>query len=146
MQPDSISHGAVKTEAQHRSDICMVGRWIHDRGFVASTDGNVSVRLGADRILMSPTCMSKGMMTPDDLVIIDNEGRRVDGTRKPSSELGMHLLIYRLRPDVNAICHAHPPTATGFARPRPTRPSALAAVTSSSIEAHSARWGCRGRA
>ena len=115
MQPDSISHGAVKTEAQHRIDICTVGRWIHDRGFVASTDGNISVRLGADRILMSPTCMSKGMMTPDDLVIIDLEGRRVDGTRKPSSELGMHLLIYRQRPDVNAICHAHPPTATGFA-------------------------------
>jgi len=115
VQPDSISHGAVKTEAQHRIDICTVGRWIHDRGFVAATDGNVSVRLGADRILMSPTCMSKGMMTPDDLVIIDLDGRRVGGTRKPSSELGMHLLIYRLRPDVNAICHAHPPTATGFA-------------------------------
>jgi len=115
VQPDSISHGAVKTEAQHRSDICTVGRWIHDRGFVASTDGNISVRLGADRILMSPTCMSKGMMTPDDLVIIDFEGRRVGGTRKPSSELAMHLLIYGLRPDVNAICHAHPPTATGFA-------------------------------
>lgn len=115
MQPESISHGAVKTEAQHRSDICTVGRWIHDRGFVASTDGNVSVRLGADRILMSPTCMSKGMMTPDDLVIIDFEGRRVGGTRKPSSELAMHLLIYRLRPEINAICHAHPPTATGYA-------------------------------
>ena len=115
MRPDSISHGAVKSEAEHRSDICTVGRWVHDRGFVASTDGNISVRLGADRILMSPTCMSKGMMTPDDLVIIDFEGRRVGGTRKPSSELAMHLLIYRLRPDINAICHAHPPTATGYA-------------------------------
>jgi L-fuculose-phosphate aldolase len=92
-----------------------VGRWIHDRGFVASTDGNISVRLGADRILTSPTCMSKGMMAPDDLVVTDLEGRRVCGSRKASSELGMHLLIYRLRPDVNAVCHAHPPTATGFA-------------------------------
>jgi len=115
VEPNSISHGAVKSEAEHRSDICVVGRWIHDRGFVASTDGNISVRLGADRILMSPTFMSKGMMTPDDLVIIDFEGRRVGGTRKPSSELAMHLLIYRLRPDINAICHAHPPTATGYA-------------------------------
>jgi len=115
VQPNSISHGAVKSEAEHRSDICTVGRWIHERGFVASTDGNISVRLGADRILMSPTCISKGMMSPDDLVIIDLEGRRVGGTRKPSSEFAMHLLIYRLRPDVNAICHAHPPTATGYA-------------------------------
>ena len=115
MQPDSISHGAVKTEAEHRSDICSVGRWIHDRGYVASTDGNISVRLGPDRILMTPTAMCKGMMTPEDLVVIDLEGQRVSGLRKPSSELGMHLLIYRLRPDVNAVCHAHPPTATGYA-------------------------------
>jgi L-fuculose-phosphate aldolase len=115
VQPDSIAPGAVKSEEEHRSDICVVGRWIHDRGFVASTDGNISVRLGANRILMSPTCMSKGMMKPDDLVIIDFDGRQVGGTRKPSSELTMHLLIYRLRPDINAICHAHPPTATGYA-------------------------------
>jgi L-fuculose-phosphate aldolase len=115
MQPESISHGAVKREEEHRSDICAVGRWIHDRGYAAATDGNVSVRLGPDRILMTPTCISKGMMTPEDLVIIDLEGRRIAGVRKPSSEFGMHLLIYRLRPDVNAICHAHPPTATGYA-------------------------------
>jgi L-fuculose-phosphate aldolase len=113
--PDSISHGAVKAEEEHRRDLCVVGRWIHDRGFVASTDGNMSVRLGADRILTTPTCMSKGMMTPDDMVITDLTGRRVSGSRKPSSEIGMHLLIYRLRPEVNAVCHAHPPTATGYA-------------------------------
>jgi L-fuculose-phosphate aldolase len=115
MQPDSISHGAVKTEAEHRRDICAVGRWIHDRGYVASTDGNISVRLGPDRILITPTSISKAMMNPDDLVVIDLEGQRVSGLRKPSSELGMHLSIYRLRPDINAICHAHPPTATGYA-------------------------------
>jgi L-fuculose-phosphate aldolase len=115
MQPESISHGAVKSEAQHRRDICAVGRWIHDRGFVASTDGNLSVRLGPDRILLTPTSMSKSMMNPEDLVIIDFDGKRVSGLRKPSTELGMHILIYRLRPDVNAVCHAHPPTATGYA-------------------------------
>src|SRR5271170_772460 len=115
MQPESISHGAVKPEAEHLRDICAVGRWIHDRGYVASTDGNISVRLGPDRILMTPTSMCKAMMNPDDLVIIDLEGQRVSGLRKPSSELGMHLLIYRLRPDINAVCHAHPPTATGYA-------------------------------
>jgi L-fuculose-phosphate aldolase len=88
---------------------------MHDRGFVASTDGNLSVRLGTDRILTTPTCMSKGMMAPEDLVVTDLEGRCVSGTRKASSEIAMHLLIYRLRSDVNSICHAHPPMATGFA-------------------------------
>ena len=115
MQPESIAHGAVKSEAQHRRDICAVGRWIHERGYVASTDGNISVRLGPDRILLTPTSMSKAMMNPEDLVIIDFDGKRVSGLRKPSTELGMHILIYRLRPDINAVCHAHPPTATGYA-------------------------------
>jgi L-fuculose-phosphate aldolase len=115
MYPCSISHGAVKAEQEHRRDICAVGRWIHERGYVASTDGNISVRLDAHRILTTPTCVSKGMMAPKDMVITDLEGRKLVGQRNPSSELGMHLLIYRLRPDINAVCHAHPPTATGFA-------------------------------
>ena len=115
MEHGSISHGAVKTEEEHRRDICTAGRWIHERGYVASTDGNISVRLGPDRILISATAMCKSMMEPDDLIIVDREGRRVSGMRQPSSELAMHLLIYRLRPDVNAVCHAHPPTATGYA-------------------------------
>lgn len=115
MIPESISHGSDKPEEKHRLEICGVGRWIRDRGFVASTDGNISVRLGPDRILTSPTCMSKGMMAPEDLVVTDLDGRRVSGKRTASSEVAMHLLIYRLRPDVNAVCHAHPPTATGFA-------------------------------
>ena len=115
MIPEFISPGSEKPEEKHRQEICAVGRWIHDRGFVASTDGNISVRLGPDRILTSPTCMSKGMMAPEDLVVTDLDGRRISGTRTASSEIAMHLLIYRLRPDVNAVCHAHPPTATGFA-------------------------------
>jgi L-fuculose-phosphate aldolase len=115
LQPESISHGALKTEAEHRRDVCAVGRWVRDRGYVVSTDGNISVRLGPDRILISPTAISKGMMEPDDLVVIDSSGSRVSGLRKQSSEFAMHLLIYRLRPDVNAICHAHPVTATGYA-------------------------------
>ena len=68
-----------------------------------------------ERVLTTPTCMNKGMLAPEDLVIIDLEGRHVAGDRKASSELAMHLLFYRMRPDVHAICHAHPPTATGFA-------------------------------
>jgi len=92
-----------------------VGRWIHGRGYVASTDGNISLRLDPRRILTSPTGISKGMMTPDDLVITDLEGQKLAGRRNPSSELAMHLLIYRRRPDIHSVCHAHPPVATGYA-------------------------------
>src|SRR5262249_46253492 len=115
MLADSISPGHRKAEEEHRRDVCTVGRWIHQRGFVASTDGNISIRLDPRRILTSPTALSKGMMEPDDLVITDLEGRKLSGRRNPSSELAMHLLIYRRRPDVNAVCHAHPPVATGHA-------------------------------
>ena len=115
MLADTISPGAVKSEDEHRREICTAGRWIHVRGFVASTDGNISVRLDSRRVLTSPTGVSKGLMSPDDLVITDLQGRKLAGRREPSSELAMHLLIYRRRPEVNAVCHAHPPAATAHA-------------------------------
>ena len=88
---------------------------LHDRGFVAAMDGNLSVRLDEERILATPTAMSKGLMRPSDLVIVDREGNLVSGRRQVSSEIAMHLLIYKHRPDIRGIVHAHPPTATGFA-------------------------------
>lgn len=115
MLPEAIHPGNAKTEEAHRREICTAGRWIHARHFAPATDGNISVRLDGGRVLTTPTCLSKGMMTPEDLVVTDLQGRRLSGTRAPSTELAMHLLIYRLRPDVYAICHAHPPIATGFA-------------------------------
>jgi len=105
----------MPTERKHREEIVRYGRMLHERGFVAAMDGNLSVRLKDDRILVTPTCLSKGAMKPADLVIVDMEGQRTSGHRNVTSEIGMHLLIYRMRPDVLAICHAHPPTATGFA-------------------------------
>ena len=105
----------MKTEDEHRRDVCLAGRWIHQRGYVASTDGNISLRLDPGRILTSPTGISKGMMSPDDLVITDLDGQKLSGRRNASSELGMHLLIYKRRPEINAVCHAHPPVATGYA-------------------------------
>ena len=105
----------MPTERQHRQEIVRYGRMLHDRCFVAAMDGNLSVRLKKDRILVTPTCLSKGNMQATDMVIVNLEGQRVSGRRNVTSEIGMHLLIYRLRPDVNAIVHAHPPTATGFA-------------------------------
>lgn len=115
MLAEAIAPGNAKSEDTHRRDICTAGRWIHARHFAPASDGNISVRLDASHILTTPTGVSKGFMTADDLVITDIEGRRLSGTRPPSSELAMHLLIYRLRQDVRAICHAHPPIATGFA-------------------------------
>jgi L-fuculose-phosphate aldolase len=86
-----------------------------ERGFIVAAEGNLSVRLSGGRILATPTCVNKGRMTPADLVITDFEGRQISGTRRVSSELGMHIVFYRERPDVQAVCHAHPITATGFA-------------------------------
>src|SRR5881392_1797502 len=105
----------MSTERQHRRDIVSFGRALHERGYVAAMDGNLSVRLGENRILATPTAMCKGVMRPSDLVIVDMQGRRLGGKRDVSSEIAMHLLIYRLRPDIHGIVHAHPPTATGFA-------------------------------
>lgn len=115
MTPDLFLPGHEKSEAQHRREICVVGRWMYERGFIVACEGNLSVRLDDDRVLTTPTCMNKGMLRPEDLVVTDSEGRQLTGERKVSSELAMHLLFYRMRPDVHAICHAHPPTATGFA-------------------------------
>ncbi len=105
----------MPTLRQHRNEIARFGRMMHERGFVAATDGNLSVRLDQEHVLTTPTGMSKSRMKPSDMVVVDMNGNRVAGKRLPSSELAMHLLIYRMRPDVRAIVHAHPATATGFA-------------------------------
>ena len=102
-------------EQKHREEIVRYGRMLHGRGFVAAMDGNLSVRLDSKRLLVTPTGVSKGAMRPADMVIVDIDGNQVAGRRSVTSEIGMHLLIYRMRPDVRAIVHAHPPTATGFA-------------------------------
>lgn len=105
----------MMTQSQYRDAIVHSGRVLYERGFIAATDGNISVRLDEERILITPTCMCKGKMHADDLVIIDRYGRKLEGERNVSSEVQMHLLIYNMRPDVQAVVHAHPPTATGFA-------------------------------
>src|SRR6476660_3066603 len=103
------------SEAQLRAEIVEVGRRLYARGYTASNDGNISVRLDAGRLLMTPTSVCKGFMTPEMMCITDLEGRKLSGDRGPSSEMQMHLEVYRQRPDAQAVVHAHPPTATGFA-------------------------------
>ncbi|MEE2658052.1 MAG: class II aldolase/adducin family protein [Candidatus Latescibacterota bacterium] len=98
-----------------RKEICEVGRRIYQRAFVAANDGNISARLSADRILCTPTGVSKGYLMEDMLAICDMDGTQVSGSVKISSEIRMHLETYRLRDDIASVVHAHPPTATGFA-------------------------------
>ncbi|MFH1571144.1 MAG: class II aldolase/adducin family protein [Gemmatimonadota bacterium] len=98
-----------------RRDICEAGRRTYQSGFVAANDGNISARIGDNRVLCTPTGVSKGFLTEDMLAICDLEGRQVSGSLKISSEIRMHLEVYKLRPDIHAVVHAHPPTATGFA-------------------------------
>jgi L-fuculose-phosphate aldolase len=104
-----------RSEDQIRADIVEVGRRLYARGYTASNDGNISVRLDEARLLMTPKSVCKGFMSADMMCITDLDGRKLAGERDPSSEMKMHLEVYRHRPDVRAVVHAHPPIATGFA-------------------------------
>jgi L-fuculose-phosphate aldolase len=102
-------------EAELWRRIFVVGWRLHDRFFVASNDGNISARLEGGRFLITPTTVNKGDMQVEDLLTVDSEGKVLEGRLRPTSEMKMHLGVYRVRPDVLSIVHAHPPTATGFA-------------------------------
>lgn len=95
--------------------ICEIGRRLYDRQFAAANDGNITVRLNERELLCTPTMVSKGFMTPDDICKIDNKGVQIAGKRKRSSEVLLHLSVYSERPDINAVVHCHPPHATAFA-------------------------------
>jgi L-fuculose-phosphate aldolase len=101
-------------EQTARREIVNIGRLLYERSYVVSSDGNLSVRLDDGRIVATPTMICKGRMAEDSLAVTDASGKPL-GNRRPSSELAMHLLIYQERPDVMAVCHAHPPHGTAFA-------------------------------
>lgn len=100
---------------QMGQELCQVGKLLYDRGYVAANDGNLSVRLEGDRILITPSGVSKGRMTTEMLLVTDLEGHVLSGDRYPSSEIALHLEVYRRRSDVGAVVHAHPPVSTAFA-------------------------------
>jgi L-fuculose-phosphate aldolase len=132
-------------ERKHREDIVRLGCALYERGYIAAMDGNLSVRLDEERLLITPTAMCKGQMQIDDLVIVDMQGRKLEGERNVSSEVSMHLLIYRMRRDITAVVHAHPPTATGFAAAGLALDQALISevvLTLGSVPL--ARYGCPG--
>ena len=97
-----------------KKEICEVGHKIYAKGFVAANDGNISVKVSDNEFYCTPTGVSKGALTPDMIIRMDGQGNKLDGKLNPSSEIKMHLRVYRDRPDVNAVVHAHPPVATAF--------------------------------
>ncbi|QYO67262.1 class II aldolase/adducin family protein [Leptolyngbya sp. 7M] len=101
-------------ELQARKLIVEIGKLLYERSYVVSSDGNVSIRLDENTVLATPTMTCKGRMTEDSLALTDMDGKPLSDKRA-SSELAMHLLIYKMRPDVKAVCHAHPPHGTAFA-------------------------------
>jgi L-fuculose-phosphate aldolase len=105
----------VDTGSFVRQEIVSVCRRLYEKGLIAGPDGNISVRLSAGSILITPAALSKVDVTTDDLVEVSMDGVRISGYREPSSEVHLHVRLYTRRPDVQAVVHAHPPTATGFA-------------------------------
>lgn len=107
----------MRSEYEIKQEMCEIGRRVYDRGMVAANDGNFSVKLSDNEFLCTPTGVSKGFMTPEYICKIDAEGKLLEanGDFKPSSEMKMHMRVYKDRPDVQAVVHAHPPYATTFA-------------------------------
>jgi L-fuculose-phosphate aldolase len=98
-----------------KEQICEIGRRVYQKGFAAANDGNLSIRVGENEVVCSPTMICKGYMTPDDICAVDLEGNQIGGKRKRTSEILLHLSIMKARPDVKAVVHCHPPHATAFA-------------------------------
>ncbi len=104
----------MKSVFEIKKEICEVGRKLWLKGFVAANDGNISVKVGENEFYCTPTGVSKGDLTPDMIIKVDKDGKKLEGKLNPSSEIKMHMRVYRERPDVTAVVHAHPPVATAF--------------------------------
>ncbi len=108
------TRGWSEEETRLRKAICQVGRLCYERGYVVGADGNISARMSDGTILVTPTGAMKGFLEPHHLALVDGRGQSVDGGPRASSEIGIHLVAYQERPDVKALCHAHPPHAVAM--------------------------------
>jgi L-fuculose-phosphate aldolase len=108
-----------------KQDICEIGRRLYNKGFAAANDGNITVRVGENEVLCTPTMHSKGFLKPDDICTIDMQGKQLNGRKKRSSEALLHLEIYRQRADIRSVVHCHPPHATAFAVAREPIPQCV---------------------
>lgn len=107
----------MRSELEIKKEMCEIGRRVYNRGMVAANDGNFSVKLNDNEYLCTPTGVSKGFMTPEYICKVDAQGNVLEANEgfRPSSEVKMHMRVYKERPDVNAVVHAHPMYATTFA-------------------------------
>lgn len=101
-------------ESHLRKDLARISRCVWERGWVANHDGNISARLPRGRLMCTPTAVSKADITPEMILVLDDSGKVLSGSGRPFSELNLHLAFFHARPDVGAVLHAHPPTATGM--------------------------------
>ncbi len=104
----------MKSPFEIKKEICEVGLKLWQKGFVAANDGNISVKISDNEYYCTPTGVSKASLTPDMIIKVDKDGKKLEGKLNPSSEIKMHMRVYRERPDVTAVVHAHPPVATAF--------------------------------
>ena len=107
----------MQNEYEIKKQMCEIGKRVYDRGMVAANDGNFSVKLNENEFLCTPTGVSKGFMTPEYICKVDAKGNVIQANKgfKPSSEIKMHMRVYKERPDVQSVVHAHPLYATSFA-------------------------------
>lgn len=113
------------TADEAKLQMCDIGRRIYNRGYSAANEGNLSIRLGENEVLCTPTMHCKGFMTPEDIATVDMEGNQTAGARPRSSEVLMHLTLMKARPEIKAIVHCHPPHATAFAVAREPIPAGI---------------------
>lgn len=108
-----------------KQDICDIGKRVYDKGFAAANEGNLSIRVDETTVLCTPTLHCKGFMTPEDICTVDMAGRQLAGKRKRTSEVLLHIEIYKQRPEVKSVVHCHPPHATAFAVAREPIPNCV---------------------
>jgi L-fuculose-phosphate aldolase len=115
----------MTTERELKEQMCEIGRRLYNKGFAAANDGNITARLNEREILCTPTMVSKGFLKPDDICKVDYEGKQLAGKKKRTSEVLLHLVVYKTRLDVQAVVHCHPPHATAFAVAREPIPKCV---------------------
>lgn len=102
-------------EYKLKEQMCEIGRRLYAKGFAAANDGNLTIRVNEREVLCTPTMVSKGFLKPEDICKVDMEGKQLAGTKKRTSEVLLHLAVYKHRPDIHGVVHCHPPYATAFA-------------------------------
>lgn len=103
-----------KTQEQYKQDIVEIGKKLYDKGLLVGTDGNISIRISENKVLITASGFCKGTLKPEHITLVDMEGAILEGL-KPARDIRMHLAAYGERTEIKAVVHAHPPVTTGYA-------------------------------